>query len=90
MFLWKTILLPVYFLFSPNFFVNLKAGFLLVPSTGQQPASPLPVILFAVCGCVVVIAAVLLVVLGVYLLKGGPARQNPDEDYTAFQGGEEQ
>lgn len=63
MFLWKTILLPVYFLFSSNFFVNLKAGFLLVPSTGQQPASPLPVILFAVCGCVVVIVAVLLVVL---------------------------
>lgn len=36
------------------------------------------------------VVAVLLVVLGVYLLKGGPARQNPDEDYTAFQGGEEQ
>ena len=36
------------------------------------------------------VVAVLLVVLGVYLLKGGPARQNPDEDYTAFKGGEKQ
>ena len=32
------------------------------PPTGQQPASPWPVILFAVCGCVLVIVAVILVI----------------------------
>ena len=37
------------------------------------------------------VVAVLLVVLGVYLLLGGPARNVPEEDdYTAFKGGNEQ
>lgn len=42
--------------------LKTAAGIPQIPATGQQPASPLPVILFAVCGCLLVAAVIALAV----------------------------
>ncbi len=43
--------------------LKTAAGAPQIPATGQQPASPLPVILFAVCGCLLIAAVIALAVM---------------------------